>query len=277
MKTPANLQSWVFYLLALFFVLLSGCERNVVQSTSIIHGANLTDDEVSSLKSKKAFFGHQSVGDNIVQGIRDLMTEDPRLKLNLVNSSDPEQLAGPAFVECHIGHNGKPESKTEAFAAILKQGMGKQGGIVMHKYCFVDFDSSTDVQRLFENYRDEINALKREYPLLRIVHITVPLTTVEPAPKAWVKTMLGRTTAREASAKRNEFNRLLKQSYASTDPIFDLAEVESTLPDGSRSYFMRGNEKIYTLAPKYTTDGGHLNDAGRCAAAERLLRILARL
>jgi len=246
-----------------------------VESTSDANRVLLSDQQIASIESKKVFFGHQSVGANIIQGLRDLMVRDPRLKLKIVTSADPESVPGPAVVESSIGQNGNPRSKDEAFAAILDKGLGRQGGIAMYKYCYVDIDASTNVQQMFENYREEIEALRVKYPLLKIVHITVPLTTVEPATRAWVKTLLGRATERDADAKRNEFNRRLRQTYAGRDPIFDLAEGESTSPDGSRSYFIRDNERVFTLASEYTTDGGHLNEAGRLAMAERLLFLLA--
>jgi len=47
--------------------------------------------------------------------------------------------------------------------------------------------------------------------------------------------------------------------------------------DSSRSYFTRDGEKIYALTSEFTTDGGHLNEAGRQAAAELLLQLLAKL
>jgi len=236
----------------------------------------LSDRQIRALAAKRVFFGHMSVGGNILEGVKDLMAADSRLKLNLVTSADPSSVQGPALIESEVGENGMPSSKNTAFAAALSKGMGTQGGIAMYKYCYVDVTDSTDVQHLFEEYRRGIESLATEHPSVRIIHITVPLTTVEPAPKAWVKEVLGRHTARAANIKRNQFNRLLKQTYPA-DSIFDLAEVESTLPDGSRSYFSSGTDRIYTLAEEYTSDGGHLNEVGRKAAAERLLTQLASL
>jgi lysophospholipase L1-like esterase len=266
---------WRSSAIVVFALCLSSCGRNTVDSKRVANRAVLTDQQVASIENKKIFFGHQSVGTNIIQGLRDLMARDARLKLKIVSSADPELVPGPALVESLIGQNGNPRSKDEAFAAILDKGLGRQGGIAMYKYCYVDIDSSTNVQQMFENYGEGIAALRVKYPALKIVHITVPLTTVEPAARAWVKTLLGRATERDANAKRNEFNRRLRQTYAGRDPIFDLAEGESTSPEGARSYFIRDNEKVYTLASEYTTDGGHLNEAGRLALAERLLLLLA--
>jgi hypothetical protein len=255
----------------------AGCQIRDMEKATTVKNASLTEQQILQLASLTVFFGHQSVGANILQGIQDLMAGNPRLKLNIERSDHPDLVSGPALVECSVGENGKPQSKNDAFAAILNKGLGVRGGIVMYKYCYVDIDSSTDIAQMFQSYQQGINALKGKYPLLKFVYITVPLTTMEPAAKAWAKFLIGRPTERDINAKRNQFNNLLKKTYKNTDPIYDLAEVESTYPDGSRSYFMRGNEKIFTLAPEFTSDGGHLNQKGRRAAAERLLLLLSDL
>jgi hypothetical protein len=261
----------------LILALVSACGRRNMETTASPVTDMLNDQQVASLASKKIFFGHQSVGNNVIKGIRDLAILDPRLKLNIVKSPDPQSIASPALVEFDIGQNGNPQSKIDAFASVLNKGMGAQGGIAMFKFCYVDIESSTDIAGMFAGYRDAISALKTKYPSLKIVHVTVPLTAVEPAAKAWIKRLLGKATRQEVNVKRNEFNDLMRQTYAGIDPIFDLAEVESTYGNGSRSYFMQGNARIYTLAPEFTADGGHLNGVGRRMAAERLLLVLAQL
>ena len=202
----------------------------------------LSDAQVQSLLSKRMFFGHQSVGTNIVQGIQDLMSADSRLAVHLVSSSNPGSVTGAAFIESPIGSNGDPTSKDWAFAAIVNNGVGAQGGIAMYKYCYVDINDSSDVQQIFHNYQANLETLKTTYPAMKVVPITVPLATTP-------------------SKGRNDFNNLVRQAYSSA-PIFDLAEVESTHSDGSRSYSVVDGENIYTLAPEYTTDGGHLNEVG---------------
>jgi len=261
---------------AFLVIAAAGCEKRNLETGALIDPPVLSDEQVARIASQKVFFGHQSVGNNIVQGIRELASSDPRLKINIVKSADPQSVTMPAFVEFEIGQNGDPQSKDDSFDRILAKGMGAQGGIAMYKYCYVDFDAGTDVGRMFEKYRAEIGALKAKYPALQIVHITVPLTIAELAPKAWIKSVLGKTTSQDLDVKRNQFNRLLRQTYADSDPIFDLAKVESTHRDGSRSYFTRGGEIIYTLAAEYASDGGHLNEAGRRAAAAELLQVLSK-
>jgi len=239
----------------------------------------LSDQQIQNLVNKKIFFGHQSVGDNIVQGVRDLVAAEPRLKLSIVTSADPQSVHGLAFVEAHIGVNRDPRSKTAAFAAVLDKGFGAQGGVAMYKYCYIDFAPSTDVQQVFDRYHDGINELRRRYPSLTLVHSTVPLTAEESTTtmRKRVRNVLRKIVGRDPNVKRNQFNKLLRQTYAGKEPIFDIAEIESTRSDGSRSYFRRGFQKIYTLASEYTNDGGHLNESGRRAAAEKLLVVLATL
>ena len=259
----------------LIVYLTSACGTNAMSHSTASARWRLSDQQIEVLVRQKIFFGHQSVGANIVQGIQELMADDTRLKLRIIASAEPASISGPAFVETSIGRNMDPASKDAAFAAIVNNGLGSQHAVAMYKYCYVDINASTDVRQLFENYKERMDLLQRAHPTLKIVPITVPLTTVEPAAEAWIKSAAGRTTMRAAEAKRNEFNNLLRRAYADKEPIFDLAEAESTRPDGSRSYFMSGNEKVYTLAAEYTSDGSHLNAAGRRAAAQRLLTVLS--
>jgi hypothetical protein len=56
--------------------------------------------------------------------------------------------------------------------------------------------------------------------------------------------------------------------------LFDLAKAESTLPDGSRSFFMSNRDTVFTLAEQYSADGGHLNDLGKRYAAAAMLTAL---
>lgn len=269
--------------LCLLLLCASACTRNTVETSALLDqetstSAPLTDREMASLATKKVFFGHQSVGNNIIDGIRELAQADARLQaLHIVKSADPQSVSGPAFVEFEIGKNGDPASKHKAFHEVIGKGMGAQGGIALFKYCFVDVDATTDVQGLFDEYRAEMSKLHEQYPALKVLHVTIPLTTIEPSRKAWVKSLLGRTTWQDLNVKRNQFNDLLRKTYSSDNSIFDLAEIESTRSDGSRSYFTWKGKKIYMLEPALTSDGGHLNEAGRRAAATALLHKLAEM
>jgi hypothetical protein len=67
------------------------------------------------------------------------------------------------------------------------------------------------------------------------------------------------------------------REYAGKQAIFDLAKIESTLPDGNRADFIWDTRTYFRMAPEFTYDEGHLNEKGRKIAAEQLLVLLANL
>src|SRR5205085_12594035 len=64
--------------------------------------------------------------------------------------------------------------------------------------------------------------------------------------------------------------------YAGREPIFDLARVESTAPDGKLVTVTWEGVTAPAMAAQYTEDGGHLNALGRARAAREFIAVLAR-
>ena len=229
------------------------------------------------LGRRRIFFGHQSVGQNILSGIQDVLARNPHIRLTIVESDDPADIDGPALIQAKIGHNGDPHSKADAFRRVMDGGFGSQGGVAMYKYCYVDVLPSTDVEELFEDYVEQMDSLARRYPGLQIVHVTLPLKRMRAGKRELVKRMLGRSTDTELNAKRNRYNELLLARYGGRAPVFDLAALESTRSDGTRSAVPYRRRQVFTLAPEWTDDGAHLNAAARRRVAEQLLVLLASL
>ena len=231
------------------------------------------------LAQKKIYFGHQSVGNNIIEGIQDLMKEHPEIKLNIVKTIDPVDFKGGIFAHSSIGKNDAPKSKIDAFADYMKKGIGNKSDIAFFKFCFADIIGTTDVNDVFRSYRNTMSELKELYPKTTFVHVTVPLVTTNKSIKAWIKRMLGRKDIwfYDGNIKRNELNRLILDEYSGSEPVFDLAEVESTYPNGRREIFKEGSNVYYAMVPEFTKDAGHLNEEGRGRAAEQLLILLASL
>jgi lysophospholipase L1-like esterase len=108
------------------------------------------------------------------------------------------------------------------------------------------------------------------------MHITAPLTIVQRGIKGNLKKMIGRTPSGAIeNIRREEYNELLRQTYRGREPLFDLARVESTAPDGTAVTGEWKGKVAPEMAPAYTDDGGHLNAAGRLRAARELVSILA--
>ena len=223
----------------------------------------------------RIYFGHQSVGRNILEGIRELSSSGVGRAITIVPSRPASADPRPALVEFPVGENGKPESKLADFAAALDQIETPDAAVAVFKYCYLDITAETDVEGLFARHRAAVSEMRARHPKLTFVHVTAPLTTLESGPRYLVKRLLGKRSTRDANANRNRFNVMLRRAFEG-EPIFDLARVESTRPDGSRTGFTAANDTIYTLAPELTDDGGHLNAAGRRAAATEFAAVISR-
>ena len=234
----------------------------------------VTPDRWRALSGERVFFGHQSVGGNIVDGIAAVLAEHPGIPLRVADAATLDSAGAPGIYHGLVGTNGDPASKTAAFDAIVDQGAP---GVGILKYCYVDVDGRSDPDSLFASYHREMVSLRARHPNLNIVHVTMPLTTIGGRRELVMARLRGRTTSRDLNVIRNRYNALLRQAYANKEPVFDLARLESTHADGSRAFFVRGGDTVYTLAPEYTDDGGHLNASARHAAAREFLAVLAGL
>lgn len=226
------------------------------------------------LAQRRIFFGHQSVGQNLLDGLADVLAAHPAVKLRVVAATAVDSVAGPALIHAKIGRNGEPTTKNAAFGEMVSAAHDPSL-VALYKYCYLDTDFSTDPAQLFADYRSQVDSLRRTG--LTIVHVTMPLTTSEDGARAFVKRLLRRPMGRDLNARRARYNRLLREAYAGHEPVFDLAQLESTRPDGSRAFFGSADGAVEVLAAENTDDGGHLNAAARRRVAEAFLAFLAKL
>jgi hypothetical protein len=235
--------------------------------------ASVTPEQWRALAAKRMFFGHQSVGANIMEGVKAVLAEHADIPLQVFESSTLDSTSPPGLYQARIGHNGDPASKLAAFDTIVGRGAPSIGVL---KFCFVDVEGGRNPDSLFAAYQSDITALRARMPGLVIMHVTMPLTTTGEGRRDLLMAKLkGRLTSYDLNLIRNRYNALLREAYVGKEPVFDLARLESTRADGSRSYFVRGSDTVYTLANEWTDDGSHLNTVARRAAAEAFLATLA--
>jgi len=247
---------------------------NMVDETGQTRPKGINEDMLKKVAAKKIYFGHQSVGYNILDGVNDILKNEPGIKINMVKTSDPSAFSSAVFAHDNVGLNDDPLSKLVDFERKLKQGIGNSADIAFFKFCYVDIIRGTDTERIFSEYKSAMERFKKEYPRTTFVHVTVPLTVPTPPLKAFVKRLLGRE---ENNINRNIFNDMLRKEYEGKEPLFDLAKVESTYTDGSRAVFKRGGASYFSLVPEYTDDGGHLGEKGRKVVALEFIRFLSSL
>jgi hypothetical protein len=247
-----------------------------VDSTLRLTYSDVTATEWEALAARQVFFGHQSVGNNILDGVRDVLADHPEIRLDLIEARDLSE-AGAGIYHARVGRNQSPLEKIADFAQSLQGGSTPAGRVGFLKFCYVDVEPETDADALFRSYRDSMARLRAAHPELTIVHFTMPLTRSENWKGVIAGRLRGRVLERDRNVVRHRYNSLLREAYAGREPVFDIAHMESTRPDGSREYFVREGGPVPSLVPEYTYDGGHLNEVGRRRVAEHLLFFLAKL
>ena len=216
--------------------------------------------DLETLRGAQIFFGHQSVGVNILEGLRTLARE-----------------AGIALEigEAGVGENGRPASKFEDFARRAEAAPAGSLQLMLVKLCFADFTPSTDARPLVEAYERAVQRVRKAQPAVRIVHVTPPLFRPPAGLKTSIKRLLGKSLWEEQSNARNaEFRGLLLAAFPG-ETFFDLAALESTRPDGTREQCEVGGQQIPMLWPGFASDEGHLNDTGRRVVAKAFAHTLA--
>ncbi|MBN1952328.1 MAG: hypothetical protein JW801_14100 [Bacteroidales bacterium] len=226
----------------------------------------IPDSLLKSLSGKKIFFGHQSVGYEIIGGVSQLMKDYPDLQLNIVETRDTSDFNQAVFAHSRIGKNRHPELKILDFCSIMNGGMAQKADIVFFKFCFVDVDRNTDIERIFNEYIAKTREIQNLNPDLKIIHLTVP---VRVKPDGF-KGFLNRVLLRDHNINRNNFNNMLRKHFPPQD-LFDLALYESRSVNKERISYKMWGTQVFSLDPDITYDGGHLNDKGARYIAEKLL------
>ncbi len=233
--------------------------------------------ELERIGAMRTYFGHQSVGYNIVDGIADLSAQ-AGVAVPIAEVSDSLAGAPAAFLHGRVGENGAPVRKLEAFARVLGAAPSSGVDVALVKFCYVDFGAGSDPRAIFGRYQATIAALRAQHPATTFVHVTVPLTTIQGGLKGWVKRLLGREPYGVSdNLVRESYNALLRGAYAGREPLVDIARVETTTADGSPWTVEWNGKQVPAMVPAYTEDGGHLNREGRRRVARELISVLANL
>lgn len=269
----------VLCLLILSWSIWMGTGRDAVQDNVTLRPAGTAPDDLERASEVRIFFGHQSIGANILSGIDDLYAEAGIQKLNVVESTHSIDESGASLQHALIGSNGDPDGKIRAFGEILDAGTAKTIDVAMMKLCYLDFTSETDVDALFRSYTEALDALEAKYPNVRFLHATAPLTvesgivdTLKSTAKAWLR---GRLYSPPENQVRERYNTLIRARYGDTGRLLDIAAWEALRPDGTLTAKASGAGTYLSLNPDNASDGAHLNDQGAKKLAAAFLHLIA--
>ena len=223
----------------------------VITAVVVMPASAVTDDNLRAVDSHRVLFGHQSVGWNILDGVATVYGKRG-VPAPTVLAELPDD--GPGFAQVEIGANGDPTSKFRAFESAVKQ---QDPQVAAMKLCFVDITAGTKARAVFAQYRATVAALQASNPQTHLVHMTVPLTTNDPA----------------SNVVRERYNALVRSAFG--PDVVDIARVESTRPNGSRVTGRHHGKRYYALYRGYASDDGHLNTRAGTRVAKVFLLELA--
>jgi len=239
------------------FLGLAGCNsdtRKAVDAELIAP----TPAEWRQLEKMHIVFGHQSVGANLIAGVKLLAAEQGAA---ITFADTPTAETAVVIRQFYIGSNGNPQSKLDAFDQALAAGAAQGADVAEMKFCFVDFPDNVDPKQLAQTYIKQIEVLSVRYPDIIFLATTSPLTTIQSGPKAWLKQLMGKFPGGyQENMRRHEFNQTLRAHYGTSPNLFDLAQIESG--DGKSGFEFKG-QSVEALAPEISDDGGHLNTRGQ--------------
>lgn len=265
------------YLIIYILLLVAGCDgkSTMTEKVSLPLISDIPEPAWKKLFQKTIYFGHQSVGDDLLQGVEELKEIYPWLNFNVKKFDNSIKVEAPQIVHSLIGANGKPGSKNIDVENLLTGKLKNSVDIAFFKYCYIDFEADTDLGKTFEEYKNTINKIKNSNHETVIVHFTVPLTENQSGIKGFIKKVLGKPLGGMLeNVKRNDYNQMIIDEYGKEGLVFDLAGYEATKVDGSPNLFEYKGRNYKHLVHAYSRDGGHLNKAGRKFIAEQFLLFL---
>jgi len=261
-------------------MMLAGCSEDAKQDRKNYQGIEEVPKSVwKKLNEKRIVFGHQSVGENIIEGLNRIIKENGSIQIEVLETNHFNNLKPGTLAHFRIGENGDPLSKITQFEKMAHDRFGDKVDFAFFKLCYVDITTETDLTTTAVKYVDTLNSIATAFPQTQFIFFTCPLTETKITWKTKLKKILGVGTLWEFNdnIKRNQFNDLITMQNNNRIPIFDLAGFESTHMDGTKSKFEFEGKEYLSLSSDYSFDGGHLNNTGRKIVAEQLLVMLANL
>lgn len=233
---PASVSSTVTY--HVVATARADTTKTAIASVTVSPSGTVTNlEKLQKLATKTGLFGHKSTGQNFVDGNGDghgmqtVWTANQSSGwtvggdrgwsgrstdlANLYSASTP---SGYRLLNLLIGNNGDPFSKTTAFDTLLNSGgfgakLNAQSGYAMMKWCFGDFNGSTNVQNVFNDYKAKLHAWKAAFPNVKFFHMTVPVT--------------GPSVDHNNPYREAMSNLLRNDPEIVADGLYDLADLES--------------------------------------------------
>ena len=148
-------------------LLITGCNKDIeMNEFHKMYGSDTNDVGalIQEVAKHKIYFGHQSVGNNILSGINQ-WEEETGVKLEKTNTRDFSDMVSASFVHYYVGENGDAYSKINDFVSQVEKIPVDSISTAFFKLCYVDMHTYSDVEAIFEYYKEKNNS--RRFDMLR--------------------------------------------------------------------------------------------------------------
>lgn len=221
--------------------------------TSVSIEGSLTAADLDVLSATRFFFAHRSVGASILEVGIPAVYESLGVSLGTGDQSP--------FIDYWLEQTDDPTAKIREFEATIRAMTATElPDVALLKIGYIDVWSGTDTARLFETYVRSMTGLETDFPGVVFLHSTVSVTGWNP----------------EDNVAIERFNAAMRDRYAASGRLYDIATIVSTCMDGRTNVASTADgQTYYSICPEFTEDGGHLSLIGAERAATELLRIAA--
>jgi len=217
--------------------------------TNCVAVSTYSQSLINDISRFRWFFAHASVGGNMIDGI-DMLRQSNRAQYPLIPVSEdempPVSTQNGAIYEFMRGNPGAQE-KFDSLGAYVTNGWRyPKVNLVLNKLCYIDQEADLGY------YLASMARLEAAFPETVFVYMTIPLTT----------------DTDENNLKRNIYNDGVRDWTRTNNLVlFDIADMEAHDTNGVPSLFTYGGRVCQRLCDTYSSDGGHMNDAGKVLTA----------
>lgn len=225
----------------------------------------------------RVLFAIQSIGSDIVKGVPIAYTRAKLPKPTVVKWSVAPKKRGPLLATATIGRNGEPLSKLKAFADLVNGAPRDSVQVAVMAFNYQDVSAETDVEALFQSYLATMDSLETANPDITLLYSTVPVT----GGNSWreleadkVEGLSGVTQpVWQDNIARERFNTMIRQQYAATGRLYDIAALQADLGKGKVAAKEHENQFYYVLNPALSSNGRRLNTTGSVKLARALMTL----
>jgi hypothetical protein len=233
--------------LIFLFVAAAGpafAEGLIIGFTNVQGVAGYSQTRMDEIAQFKWYFAHASVGANMMDGISDLNTQSNtffRIR-SLSDDATPPTVTTNARIYEYARDNPGWSNKVVYFENYVSNGWRNPSvNIAFSKFCWIDQEADVDY------YITSMANLEGTHPETLFIYATMPLDT----------------SSGSDNNLRNIFNETLRGwVWTNNRVLFDIADIEAHDTNGVEHTFTYSDRTNQMLYGGYTTDGGHLNDAG---------------